>query len=77
MGKYKSIITEISVYGENDNPIFGVNVTKISLNDIGAGMFVELRQPHSQGFIALDNIDEIDKIFESIKLMISNSQEEE
>ena len=69
--KYKSMVTELSIYPETDNPIFGEGITKISLDDEGGGIFINISQPANttQGILSF-NIDEIDIIFESIKVLI-------
>ena len=42
--KYKSTIIRISIHPENVNPVYGEGVTHVSIQDEGAGPFLELSQ---------------------------------
>ena len=67
----KILITELSVYPETDNPIFGEGITKISLEDDGAGIYVTISQPNNvhAGVVSF-NPDEVVAVFDAIKVIL-------
>jgi hypothetical protein len=73
---YKKMITQINVYKEGDNPIFGESVTEISLDDEGGGVYIRLTQhPDNDqpNTIRLD-FDEVDDVVSAIKELENLSQ---
>jgi len=68
----KTTVTEIVIHPDDENPVFGINlVTRLHLDDEGAGRFLRITQELDGGTkheIRLDFI-EVDAIYDAIKML--------
>lgn len=65
MEKVKSIVTQVNIYRDGDNPIFGESVISVSICDDAAGPYLQIYQ-------TIDDEDQSLKIgFEELDELIS------
>lgn len=62
----KLTVTEIAVHNEDENPIYGENVTRVRLEDIGGGFFVKLIQDDQEVCLNFEEIAFIKKAIEQL-----------
>ena len=62
----KHCILGLSVYRENDNPVFGETTTHVTLEDEGAGCFVSLKQ--ASGTLRFD-FDEFEEVVRAVNVL--------
>jgi len=74
MEKYKTIPISFSVCRKDDNPIYGISSTHISLEDDAAGPYIKISQSKNEAnpgetVFDFDEFDEIVKAVDSLKLI--------
>ena len=62
----QSCITSINVFGTGDNPVFGETVTKVSLDDEAAGLFVVLEQ---DGYAVRFDFEEFEEVAKAVRFL--------
>jgi len=67
MKTMKLTITEISVHPSTESPIFGEQVTRIRLDNEGAGYFVRIVQD-GEPFVWLD-FDELEYVIQAVNML--------
>ena len=68
MSQFKTMPLGVSVYRENENPIFGEGVTHIMIEDEAAGPFIILKQYTDEGTMEIKlDFNEVDSVFDAIK----------
>lgn len=66
----KATVIAISIHADNENPIFGVGVTHLRINDEAGGGFFEITQPGSTPDAIRLNAEELYLLAEEGKKMI-------
>ena len=66
MTQMKHCIVALSVYRENDNPMFGETATHVTLEDEGAGCFVTIKQ--ESGTLRFD-FDEFEEVVKAVNVL--------
>lgn len=64
----KLTVTEISVHPSTESPIFGELVTRVRLDDEGAGYFVRIAQDRGQASVWLD-FDELEYVIQAVNML--------
>lgn len=69
---YKLCTTQINLFKEGDSPVFGETNTTISLQDEGAGVFLEIKQDPSDfgpgGYLRFD-FDEAETLYKAMLIL--------
>lgn len=66
MPEYKLITTMIAVCQDGDNTSFGETITKVRIDDHGAGPFIVLDQPEADVELRFD-FEEFDAIVKAVR----------
>ena len=75
--KYKSTVISISIHPENLNPVYGDGVTHVSIEDEGAGPFIELLQERDdKDKCVRTDIEELELITAEAKKLIGQFPKE-
>lgn len=77
MSGYTCTITQVTIHRQGDNPLTTPDATVVSLDDMGGGYFVSIKQ-HSQGnegCVLLDP-DELPKLLEAAQLLLQSASYE-
>lgn len=67
MRKLKMTTLCVSVHGEEENPVFGEYVTKISIDDESGGPFIRIEQDNNTDMkgVAFDSIEEMEMVWKA------------
>jgi hypothetical protein len=74
MSDYVCTITQVTIHRPGDNPLTTPEATVVSLDDMGGGYFISIKQ-HSQGMeghVVLDP-EELPKLLEAAQLLLQSA----
>lgn len=74
MTDYICTITQVTIHRSGDNPLSTPEATVVSLDDMGGGYFISIKQ-HSEGaegFVLLDP-EELPKLHEAAQILLQQS----
>ena len=77
MSDYTCTITQVTIHRQGDNPLTTPEATVVSLDDMGGGYFISIKQ-HAQGnegCVVLDP-DELPKLLEAAQLLLQSASYE-
>jgi hypothetical protein len=77
MSDYTCTITQVTIHRQGDNPLSTPEATVVSLDDMGGGYFISIKQ-HAQGdegCVVLDP-DELPKLLEAAQLLLQSASYE-
>ena len=74
---YKASIIKVSIHTDTESPIFGENSTHISIEDNGAGAYLQLTQCHDDtenGVVTFNDLEYLELVFTTAKQLMGEIQ---
>jgi hypothetical protein len=76
MSKFHTLTTKINIYHDSDHPVFGENITEVSIEDEAAGAFVVLEQAgdKDRGKLKFD-LEELELVLKVAREMVKAAEQ--
>jgi hypothetical protein len=77
MSKFNTLTTKIHIYSDADHPIFGENITEVSIEDEAAGPFIVLEQAgdEDRGKLKFD-LEELELVLNVARYLVKSAERE-
>jgi hypothetical protein len=77
MSKFHTLTTKINIYHDTDHPVFGENITEVSIEDEAAGPFIVLEQAgyKDRGKLKFD-LEELELVLNVARYLVRSAERE-